>query len=158
MALTIYPNTNYDSFVTVADANALISLNEVDTTKWDALTDEKKEVYLRLALRRIFDVISTDTSNADGYLIETDDDAINTYLPLVASLMASHDIKYSLSTSINPNTVLVTKEKVGDIEVQYQHKSGVNGIETSYYPKGVRTLLAKYGAIFNSVNQAKLVR
>lgn len=52
MPLTIYPTTGYDSFCSLADAEALIAANipSAQHTAWDAITtDTDKEVELRQA-------------------------------------------------------------------------------------------------------------
>jgi hypothetical protein len=49
MALIIYPSSGFDSFVTLADATSNLTNNVIDITAWTALTDAKKEIYLRQA-------------------------------------------------------------------------------------------------------------
>jgi hypothetical protein len=49
MALTIYPEDNFDSYVSLADADTYAPLYILDTTNWDALSDTQKEFYLRQA-------------------------------------------------------------------------------------------------------------
>ena len=47
--LTIYPNTDYDSFCALADAETIL-LNNIPAsqrTSWDALADADKEILLR---------------------------------------------------------------------------------------------------------------
>ena len=45
--LTIYPTENYESYISLADAETLITNNVLDTTSWDALDNTTKELYLK---------------------------------------------------------------------------------------------------------------
>ena len=149
MSLIIYPTTDYDSFITVADADITITANSVQSATWLALTEVEKEVYLRIATQRIFNVVSTDTTNVDGYLDESVYIAADSCLPKSCALIAIHDLVYGLSSEINPNTGLITKEKVGDLEVNYSHgfpTKRVSGRVSNPYPSNVRLCLTSYGA------------
>lgn len=151
MALVIYPTTDYDSFVSIADANTIIEEYSLHNDLWSALSDAEKEVYLRVGTDRIFSVISTDDTD-EAYLDSTVYDATTSCLPKSNALMAIHDVVYGLSTSINPNKGLITKEKVGDLEVNYfqgYSKNPKSGIVTNPFPNIVKSCLETYGATFN---------
>ena len=141
MALVIYPTEDYDSLISEADATDWINKNSVNASLWLAKTTEEKEVYLRIATTRILDVVALD----DTY------DQVTSCLPSVCANMAIYDIAFNISTNINNNEGLITREKVGDLEVEYQHNRNTNkkGIKTSPYPKEVKTCLSSYGAIFS---------
>jgi hypothetical protein len=163
MALTIYPASGYDSFITVADADTIITANSVQSATWLAMTEIEKEVYLRIATARIFNVVSTDTSNEDGYLDSSTYVASESCLPKATALMAVHDLVYGLSSEINPNTGVVSKEKVGDLEVNYFHgytDKQVRGRKTNPYPSIAIPCLNYYGANIqlSKLRQATLVR
>ena len=68
MSLTIYPAMGYDSFISLTDADSIISEFSVHYSSWSALTSSEQEVYLRIATDRIMNAVSFDTTNANGYL------------------------------------------------------------------------------------------
>lgn len=138
MALTIYPTEGYDSFISLADAGVVINENSLSSTEWFALTNTVKEVYLRLATTRILQAIDEDL--LVGY------DATLSCLPETTAMMAVHDLTYGLSSDINPNLGTITKEKVGDLEVQYKQRDGAKGRVTSIFPSIVIPCLQTYGA------------
>ena len=149
MALIIYPIADADSFITEADADTVIAENSVQSATWTALTSTMKEVYLRIATSRILGSVSTDASNEDGYLDESIYVAADSCLPKATALMAIHDLAYGLSSDINPNTGLISKQKVGDLEETYFHGnplSQVNSRNTNPFPSSVIKCLNAYGA------------
>lgn len=101
MALTVYPTETYDSFISLVDALDVITKNSVHLASWTALTDAQQEVYLRIATSKILAVI--DLSLLDG---------TDACLVKSCALMAIRDVVYAISSSVNPNTGLVSKEKV----------------------------------------------
>lgn len=163
MALIIIPTVEGDSFISVLDADTVISKNSVHSAEWLTLTDTQKEVYLRIATSRILRVVSTDIKNENGYLDISTYDAAKSCLPKATAMMAVHDLAYGLSSEVNPNTGLVSKEKVGDLEVTYFHGnplSQINSRKTTPYPNEVIPCLESYGALIttSSVRRAKLIR
>lgn len=164
MSLIIFPATNSDSFITVADADTIITENVILSADWLALTEATKEVYLRIATSTIHSVVSTDSTNADGYLDELTYVYADSCLHKACALMAVHDLNYGLSSEINPNTGLVSKEKVGDLEVTYFHGnplSRVSSRKTNPFPPSVINCLNSYGADVtsgSSIKQVKLER
>lgn len=163
MSLIIIPTENGDSFISILDADDVIIKNSVHSGQWLELLDGQKEVYLRIATSRILRIVSTDKYNPDGYLDLSTYDATTSCLPKATALMAIHDLAYGLSSEVNPNTGIVSKEKVGDLEVTYFHGnplSQVNGRKTSFYPNEVVPCLESYGAIVNTsaIRRAKLTR
>lgn len=147
MALVIYPNTDYDSFISVSDADGIINKFSVHVTTWEGLNDAQKEVYLRIATDRIFNAIDSDT-----YLDSTTYVADDSCLPKATALMAIHDVVYEISSSVNPNQGLVSMERVGDLQVNYFHGNGKypkGAKKTNPYPTEVYPCLTSYGAEFN---------
>ena len=163
MSLTIYPAMGYDSFISLTDADSIISEFSVHYSSWSALTSSEQEVYLRIATDRIMNAVSFDSTNPNGYLDSLTYDVSTSCLPKACALMAIHDVVYSISSSINPNTGLITSERVGDIQVTYSHgnqNKQMYGIERSPFPESVVNCLQSYGAIIfkNGINQATLRR
>lgn len=164
MALTIYPALSSDSFIAVADADTVITENSILSTDWLALTEVQKEVYLRIATSNIHSVVSTDSSNIDGYLDSETYVYADSCLYKTCALMAVHDLTYGLSAEVNPNTGLVSKEKVGDLEVTYFHGNPlrqVSGRSNNPFPSSVIKCLNSYGADVTSgsgIKQARLER
>lgn len=140
--LKVYPEVGYDSFVSLTDANAVIENNSVHSAQWIALTDDMKEVYLRIATGRILGVIDADQLGNFDYCLAKS-----------TSLMAIKDLAYGISAEVNPNTGLVSREKVGDIEVSYFHGTNVgrvNGLDKNPFPVEVYDCLNSYGADFQA--------
>lgn len=151
MSLVIYPATDYDSFISVANADTVIANNTLFDSNWTALTTSQKEVYLRIATTRILNVV--DTSLFDG----TDSCLVKS-----CALMAVRDLVFEISSSINPNTGLVSSEKVGDLQVTYYHGNSnrqVSGKNMNPFPPEVVTCLNSYDAEIytGGVGKAKLV-
>lgn len=84
MALTIYPATGWDAFVSLSDCNTILT-NTVPSsqlTDWNGLSDTDKEVYIRQATMLINakitppDTLEDDLKTATAYLanfsIDTD--------------------------------------------------------------------------------------
>ena len=137
MALIIYPDIDFDSLVSVVDATEVIVRNSVHSTDWITLSEPMQEVYLRIATQRILSVVE-DTIPIDGEC-----------LPRSCALMAIHDLMYGLSSEVNPNTGLISKQKVGDLEETYFHGnplSQVNSRNTNPFPSSVIKCLNAYGA------------
>ena len=146
MGLIVYPAAGYDSYVSLVDAENTIISYTTFGTQWLALDDATKEVYLRIATARINDVI-------DSVLLN----GIDACLSGSCSMMAVHDLVFSISSSVNANDGLITKEKVGDLEVQYQHSYNKRSSRnTNPFPPLVRTCLIGYGAEFSSITRATL--
>ena len=156
MSLIIIPDTNGDSFISVNDANDIITKNSVHFADWQALTDNTKEIYLRIATTRILDVVSDEYFDLASYNVS------DSCLPQVTALMGIHDVAYGISKDINPNLGVVTKEKVGDLEIDYYHgnASKMTGKNRSPFPSNVIKCLESYGAtnLQGCLKTIKLVR
>ena len=163
--LTLYPAVGADSFISLADATTIITANSLQSSQWTALTDANKEVYLRIAYTNIVNNISYDTTSLSGYLDPLTYVALDSCLPKSQAMMAVHDVVYQISSEINPNTGLISKEKVGDLEVTYVHGANTSSKQLSSknknpFPSSVVKCLTTYGATILSggFTQSKLER
>jgi hypothetical protein len=139
MALIIYPNDGYDSFISLADADALIASRYPLASKWVELTDSEREVYLRLHCNTILTTIDK------ALLPETAG-----CLAKANGIMAYNDVIYDISITVDRNNGLITKEKVGDVEVNYQqYRSNLS--KKSVFNVEVKQCLGKYGAVFSNL-------
>lgn len=150
MALIIYPEDGYDSFISEPDAELIIQDNSLQYQQWLDLPNLVRDIYLRIATTAILNAVSTDSENPNGYLDKASYDASSSCLPRVCALVAMHDLVYQISSEINPNTGLITKEKVGDIEVAYTHGASASSRQLSsknkdVFPKYVKSCLSSYG-------------
>jgi len=145
MALTVFPTTGYDTFIALADADTYITANSLQSADWLALSDIDREVYLRIQTKNILYKI-------DETLLGT---VVIQCLATATAIMAVNDFRNSLSTALDRNDGLITKEKVGVIEVNYQQHR-LNRKVPTVYPKEVRSCLITYGASFPSSSQITL--
>jgi len=155
MALTIYPALGADSFISLADATTTITANSLQSSQWIALTDANKEVYLRIAYINIVNNISYDITSLSGYLDPLTYVALYSCLPKSQAMMAIHDVVYQISSEINPNTGLISKEKVGDLEVTYVHGANTSSKQLSsknkyIFPSSIIKCITSYGAKISS--------
>jgi len=75
MSMIEYPTDTWDTFCSLADANAILLNLVPDLTKWNDLTDPVKEVYLRQAtllinqrIEELPDTLEDDMKTATAYL------------------------------------------------------------------------------------------
>jgi len=165
MALIIYPSDGADSFISLADATTVITENSLQASQWTALTDANKEIYLRIAYTNITNAISYDLEDLNGFLDPLTYDAEYSCLPKSQAIMAINDIVYQISAEINPSTGLISKEKVGDLEVTYFHGANTSSKQLSSknknpFPSSVVKCLTAYGATISTsgFTQSKLER
>ena len=111
MSLILYPDPNADSFISVSDADNVISLLTMNSTEWTALVNEDKERLLRIAYNTIVD-------NTDP---KTYPNPLPPCVPEAQALMASHDNVNSISSGLVNTAVTgaIKKQKVGSIEREY---------------------------------------
>lgn len=147
--LTIYPLENYDSLISITDANEYAINYSLHNDNWSALSDSQKEVYLRIATNRIVDVIDITLLTEVTHCMKRS-----------CTLMAIRDLVFGISSGVNENVGAITREKVGDIEVEYQQSKNAKGKNKNPYPAEVVTCLNTYGANLSNtgLSFAKLVR
>ena len=135
--LVVYPSVDFDSFISLDDANKFIAKNSVFNEQWTKLADDKKEVFLRIATKRILDVIDTNLLTGD-----TDICLVN-----ATASMAVRDLVFNISSGVNDNKGAIIKEKVEGIEVQYYHgnRTSINALDKNPY-KDVVSCLNSFGA------------
>lgn len=129
MALIIYPDLNWDSYISLADAEALLLTSVFDLTKWNALTTTQKEVLLRQASLSI-------------KLSITDPEELST--PLDLQLATVYLTDYSISNSLIDSNGKENLKRIkidGAIEKEYFTKSK----KSNSFPDLVKTLLQTYG-------------
>ena len=149
--LVVYPSVDFDSFIYLDDANKFIAKNSVFNKQWTELSDENKEVFLRIATKRILDVIDTNLLTGD-----TDICLVN-----ATASMAVRDLVFNISSGVNDNKGAIIKEKVEGIEVQYYHgnRTSINALDKNPY-KDVVNCLNSFGAKLSAgySNQLKIER
>ncbi|RLA73557.1 MAG: hypothetical protein DRG30_06165 [Epsilonproteobacteria bacterium] len=111
MALVIYPDVGYDSFVTLIEAEEYISSLTLYGSMWGAISDDEKEIYLRIALRVILDGIDLDT-----YPLS---DPIDTCAGEAQSLIAINDLVNEISITAEDTSGAIRRNKVGSIEQEF---------------------------------------
>ncbi len=129
MALTIYPDTGYDSFCSLADADALITANvpAAQHTLWDDLTDPNKEVELRQATLLIKNKIDLPGTLEDD-------------LKLACALLANSSTVTDMTDADGKTGNIKVKEIVDVVKTEYFGKSKGN----DEFPNMVNLLLSQY--------------
>lgn len=128
MALIIYPTTNYNSYVSLADAEILIANNIINHTAWDALTSTQKELYLKQSTTLIRLKIQ------DPY-----EDATPSDLELATVYLAVSSIAVDMTESDGKDNLKRIKID-GAIEKEYFTKSE----KSNSFPDIVEALLSQY--------------
>ena len=130
MALIIYPDTGWDSFVSVADADTIIGGFTSDGG-YSALDAAGKEAILKqtaLQIRLCPNIVLPDAVESD--------------LELAQCYLTTHALTTDM-LSFDSADRAVTKEKVGEIEVAYD--SSYKATDNSGFPTLVYQLLSRYG-------------
>lgn len=134
--LTIYPTTNYDSYVSLLDAESIYDTNIIDTSKWDALdlTPTIKEKYLRQATMliklKITDPLATET-------------------PYNLQLATVYLVDYALSTNVLQDDGKGNLKRIkieGAIEKEFFSRANSN----TAFPDHIAMLLNEYGYLASS--------
>ena len=138
MALIIYPLTDSDSFITVADADIVIGKYTLQSAAWLALTPTAKENYLRIAYRDIID-------HTDPTTYPTPLDAC---VGEAQALMAVHDLQYGFSNTQSATTGAIKKQKVGSITREFYDVQGaVQDAVTGRVPDMAKNCLTALGYV-----------
>lgn len=112
MALNIYPASDYDSFVSVADATLYIDDLTLFSSQWAALSVNDQEVYLRIAFRRILAGIDLDTNPLPNPAPDCAGEA--------QALMAVQDVVYGISSNTSTDlTGAIKSQKVASLQIEY---------------------------------------
>ena len=137
MALIIYPDEGYDSFVTVIDATGYIDRLTMHGPAWAALEESDQEVYLRIACRNIEDGINLTVLPLP--------DPAPLCLGESQSLMAVQDVVYGFSASTTTSTAQVKKQKVSTLEVEYFETASGTTEQASLVPDMAMPCLVDLG-------------
>jgi hypothetical protein len=135
MALIVYPTPNYDSYISVVDADDVIKTLTVWDTQWTVLTTDQKETYLRIAFRHInqYTEIDIDSSNYDACLAEAQ------------AIIAANDVANSISAGASDQvTGAIKKQKVGQVEREFYDTTKTQRT-TTMVPDIARPCLEKFG-------------
>ena len=147
MSLIIYPATDADSFITVADATTVIKKYTLDGDKWDAKTLEEQEILLRIAFTDIIN--HTDQT--------TYPDPLPSCVPEAQALMAVHDLVNSISGGAVGTQAQVKKQKAGPVEREFFELKTLPK-STQRVPEQAKPCLASIGYTFPSFGQTLLGR
>lgn len=128
MSLIIYPTTDYNSYISLADAEILITNNIINHTAWDALTSTQKELYLKQSTTLIRLKIQ------DPYEDSTPSD-----LELATVYLAVSSIAVDMTESDGKDNLKRIKID-GAIEKEYFTKSE----KSNGFPDIVEALLSQY--------------
>jgi len=140
MALTIYPNTGYDTFCLLADAETLI-LNNIPSSQhatWDALLDADKEILLRQSTLIISGRITLP-------------DALEDALQLATAYLANFSAGVNMVDTDGKSNIKV-KDIVGVVKTEYFSRSK----ENNALPDIVEMLLKPYSIV--SINSFEFSR
>ena len=135
LSLIVYPATDYNSFVTLTEADAIIETT-VYNSSWSGLPNDDKMRYLITAYRNIMIL--------DGILLP---DTATTCLKESQSLMAVHDKVNGISEA-SSNAGQIQSAKVGSVAVTYTN--GDPATMPSLYPSQAVKCLEDLGASINS--------
>ena len=138
MALIIYDDADYDSFISVADATTIIGNLTLYATQWGAITEAEQEIYLRIACRRIEDGI-----DQEAYPYP---DPMPACAGEAQALMAVQDLVYGISAGTNTNaTGSIKKQKVASLEIEYYDTATATTTMVSIIPLMARPCLEALG-------------
>ena len=132
--LTIYPTDNYDSYVSLLDAESIYDTNIIDTTKWDAIADPLKEKYLRQATMLIKLKIT---------------DPLTTETPYNLQLATVYLVDYALSTNVLQDDGKGNLKRIeieGAITKEFFSRANSN----TAFPDHIAMLLNEYGYLASS--------
>ena len=131
-----------DSYITLVEAEAYLA-NEINTTAWDALDDDTKENYLRVAYQYM------------QMLDMTVPDPTPTCVKNSQAIMANIDVNNGLSMSLGTTQGDISSVTADVVSVTYQ--DGTAKTASRYDPR-VKTCLSSYGAMFSANKSPRLVR
>ena len=134
MALIIYPTDNYDSYVSLLDAESIYDTNIIDTSKWDALTDPMKEKYLRQATMLIKLKIT---------------DPLEEATPFNLQLATVYLVDYALDTNVLKDDGKGNLKRIeieGAITKEFFSRANSN----TAFPDHIAMLLNEFGYLSNS--------
>lgn len=142
MALIIYPTEDWDSYLTVADAEVLMGKHILDMSTWNALSDPHKEIYVRQASLLI------KTKITDPETTETPDD-----IELATAYLANYSVGKTMTNSDDSGN-LKSKRIEGVIAKEWFSANKASNA----FPDVVADLLAPYGYVGYGASTLKIER
>jgi len=121
-----YPDNSWDTFCSVADADTIITNYVPNSTDWIALTEAKKEVYLRQA-----------TETIKGYVLCLPD-TLEEDLKKATAYLANYSMTTPTATDSGKGNVKI-KEIVDVVKTEYFYATKDNAL-----PDNVVKLLEQY--------------
>ncbi len=135
--LILFPLPDYDSYVTVIDADTVITSLTTNGAQWLALAEADKEVYLRIALRTI----------EDGGVVPPDvTDPSFACLPEAQALVAVNDLVNGISSTAGASSAQIKRQKVGTLEQEFFETDGAT-TSTNPIPAMAQPCLDSFGYI-----------
>ena len=131
MALIIYPLPDANSFVTIAEADSIISSITANDNGWSLLDDPAKEAQLT---QSFFLITSCNSFKPP--------DTAEQGLKQAQSLYSMYNVDKDLY-AFDANEKAITEEKVGSLQVKYDAALKADG--SIVYPPFVAALLRPYG-------------
>ncbi len=141
MALIIYPTANYDSFISVEDADTVVSTLTLHEALWSDKDETEKEVYLRIAFRNIDDHVDQTLTPYPDPMTDCVGEA--------QALMAVQDVIYGTSTPDTELNGAIKKQKVASLEIEYYDTNTGKVISIPVVPSMAVSCLETLGYIFS---------
>lgn len=140
MSLVVYPTTNYDAYMSIADTDTMMANVALDNSTWTALTDPQKEFYIKQA-----------TTLIKLKITEPDEDTT----PFNLQLATAHLINFSLGKDMTNDDGKSNVKKI-DIDGAVSKEFFSPSKKSNSFPDIVASLLYEYG--FTGANSFRLVR
>lgn len=134
MALVIYPTTGWNSYLSEADATALLTANVIDLAAWTALSSANKEIYLRQS-STLIRLSIVDPIDEDSSLTTAPND-----IKLATAYLANYSIGLTMINDDGKDNLKRLKIE-GAIEKEWFTKAK----QSNSFPDIVNQLLAQYG-------------
>jgi len=129
MALIVYPEANYDSFLGVEEADDIVVKYATNTRGWDNLSSEKKELYLRQSTLLIKNKINETTESETPF-----------NLKLAVVYLSLFSIDKDMTNEDGSSNIKVL-EVDGALKKEYFTK----GKKSNSFPSIVSELLSEFG-------------
>jgi len=129
MALIVYPETNWNSYISLEDAETLISDRVLDTSSWDLLDNTTKEKYLLQSTLLIKNKIDSITYSETPY-----------NLMLAVIYLATYSVGKDMTTNVGDDNV-----KVLEIDGAIKKEYFTRGKKSNSFPSIASELLIEFG-------------
>ena len=132
MALILYPTTDYDAFISIANCDTFLTANVIGSqrTDYDALSDGDKEIYIRQATTLIkHNITLPDTLEDD--------------LQYATAYLVNYSIGVDMTNEDGKQGNIKRKEIVDVVETEYF----APGQDSNSFPDIVQSLLNQYDGV-----------